>query len=64
MLNSIHLSDIRGRFMNPEIKTRDPIDFMDCLLNLRKDRCVVCSFRKNRLGNWEQCPKRVAMKYN
>jgi len=44
------------------IKTRSPIDFMDCLNNLRKDGCMGCSERPKRLGNWETCSKRAALK--
>jgi len=47
----------------PKIQT-SPIDFMDCLLNLRKDGCIACSYREKRFGSWEQCPKRMALKYN
>ena len=45
------------------IKTmRSPKDFMDCLMNLRVDGCIGCDYRPKRLGNWESCSKRAALK--
>ena len=46
-----------------EIKTRSPIDFMDCLTILRRDGCIGCSRRNERLGNWETCRVRIGLKY-
>lgn len=61
---NFHNSLFGDNMINSEIKTRSPIDFMDCLTVLRKDGCMACSFREKRLGNWEQCLKRLALKYN
>jgi hypothetical protein len=46
------------------IKTRKPVDFMDCLTNLRVDGCMECHYRPMRSGNWETCQKRLALKTN
>lgn len=42
-------------------KPRMPKDFNDCLLPLRLDNCVMCSYKPQRGVNWKTCMLRVRM---
>lgn len=46
------------------VNIRSPNSFEDCLIELRKDNCIACSYRNMRLGDWKRCQKRVSLKYN
>ena len=40
---------------------RTPIEFEDCVANLRMEDCKYCSFRPKRGADWKSCSLRVKM---
>jgi hypothetical protein len=40
---------------------RNPVNFEDCVANLRIEDCKYCSSKPNRGTNWKKCSMRVRM---
>ena len=42
-------------------ETRMPIEFEDCVANLRMENCKYCAYNPRRGADWKQCALRVKM---